>query len=299
MEYDEDQVSLPAPESLSLWLDFHPFGFLHWYRRKCQEEWSQCFWAFRGRSTQVGQLFETRFCSWWARLAQAAKSLRENGGIITSDLDDPKLTHIIVDDDDSGRYAELSRRTSQYIHHCYHVPKLISRPKRKHIVLPSWVEECLEEETLMSEDGTSPPVTQLNVRPQTEIELLVIALCFLWPPLVPSTVVLWIIVAYCIALHTFLNTACIWRREIDVSASVIVRFEKWRNDVIWSTIIRSIWIDKRVGQRVVSRITIYTCYIQHSYFQQLPLTSHIHKQQCQKDLFYSFSLPPTRPSMVK
>ena len=50
---------------------------------------------------------------------------------------------------------------------------------------------------------------------------------------------------------------------------------------------------------VVSRITIYTCYIQHSYFQQLPLTSHIHKQQCQKDPFYSSSLPPTRPLTVK
>lgn len=27
------------------------------------------------------------------------------------------------------------------------------RPKHKHIVLPSWVEECLDEETLMNEDG--------------------------------------------------------------------------------------------------------------------------------------------------
>ncbi len=27
------------------------------------------------------------------------------------------------------------------------------RSKRKHIVLPSWVEECVDEETLMNEDG--------------------------------------------------------------------------------------------------------------------------------------------------
>jgi len=49
----------------------------------------------------------------YGRLDEAGKSLRENGGTLTTDLDDPRLTHIIVDDDDSGRYAELSRRTSQ------------------------------------------------------------------------------------------------------------------------------------------------------------------------------------------
>ena len=32
---------------------------------------------------------------------------------------------------------------------------MIVRPKRKHIVLPSWVSECVEEETLMNEDGES------------------------------------------------------------------------------------------------------------------------------------------------
>ena len=100
----------------------------------------------------------------WARLEQAAKSLRENGGTVTADLNDPKLTHIIVDDDDSGRYAELSRRTSQYVHCLHRLAKLISRPKRKHIVLPSWVEECLDEETLMNEDGTFSPLTRLMLR---------------------------------------------------------------------------------------------------------------------------------------
>ena len=29
------------------------------------------------------------------------------------------------------------------------------RPRRKHIVLPSWVYECVDEETLMNEDGES------------------------------------------------------------------------------------------------------------------------------------------------
>lgn len=31
--------------------------------------------------------------------------------------------------------------------------ELTSRPKHKHIVLPSWVHECIDEETLMNEDG--------------------------------------------------------------------------------------------------------------------------------------------------
>lgn len=48
-----------------------------------------------------------------SRLSQASAALESNGGVLTTDLDDPKLTHIIVDDDDSGRYAELSRRTSK------------------------------------------------------------------------------------------------------------------------------------------------------------------------------------------
>ncbi|OCF31187.1 DNA ligase 4 [Kwoniella heveanensis BCC8398] len=73
------------------------------------------------------------------RLSEAEKLLRENGGRISLDINDKKLTHIIMDDDDSGRYAEIVRKTSE--------------PKRKHIVLPSWVTECVDEETLMNEDG--------------------------------------------------------------------------------------------------------------------------------------------------
>jgi len=43
MDYDEDLVSLKARELLSSWLDIHPFGVLHRYRRECYEERSQCF----------------------------------------------------------------------------------------------------------------------------------------------------------------------------------------------------------------------------------------------------------------
>ncbi|WVW81787.1 hypothetical protein I302_103784 [Kwoniella bestiolae CBS 10118] len=76
------------------------------------------------------------------RLQQAEQLLRENGGKIVTNIQDKKLTHIIMDDEDSGRYAEIVRKTAL--------------PKRKHIVLPSWVFECVDEETLMNEDGHKP-----------------------------------------------------------------------------------------------------------------------------------------------
>lgn len=93
------------------------------------------------------------------RLKDAAENLAVNGGRITDDVDDPALTHIIMDDDDSGRYVQIMRRTSKYV-----VPLWSGgawsgadpRPKHKHIVLPSWVTESLDEETLMDEDCECP-----------------------------------------------------------------------------------------------------------------------------------------------
>lgn len=49
------------------------------------------------------------------------------------------------------------------------------RPKRKHIVLPSWVEECLEEETLMNEDGRSTIRPKLICRTQTKMKSCIFA----------------------------------------------------------------------------------------------------------------------------
>lgn len=51
------------------------------------------------------------------RLSEAERLLKDNGGRVVSDIHDPKLTHIIMDDDDSGRYAELSRKTYKCVHH--------------------------------------------------------------------------------------------------------------------------------------------------------------------------------------
>jgi DNA ligase-4 len=84
------------------------------------------------------------------RLAEAESLLRDHGGRITTDIHDPKLTHIIMDDQDSARYAEISRNTAKCVNGEI---TAYDRPKRKHIVLPSWVHECLDEETLMNEDG--------------------------------------------------------------------------------------------------------------------------------------------------
>lgn len=47
------------------------------------------------------------------RLAEAAKQLSENGGRIVTNVLHPKLTHIVMDDEDSGRYVELVRGTSK------------------------------------------------------------------------------------------------------------------------------------------------------------------------------------------
>ena len=50
-----------------------------------------------------------------SRLAEAGDLLRGNGGRITTDIHDPKLTHIIMDDENSARYAEISRKTAKYV----------------------------------------------------------------------------------------------------------------------------------------------------------------------------------------
>lgn len=76
------------------------------------------------------------------RLVKVEKLLIENGGRVARSISDPKLTHIIMDDEDSRRYVELTRKTAM--------------PKRKHIVTPKWVEDCVDEETLLDEDLYKP-----------------------------------------------------------------------------------------------------------------------------------------------
>ncbi|OSD05522.1 DNA ligase 4 [Trametes coccinea BRFM310] len=75
------------------------------------------------------------------RFEEVAKLITENGGRV-ADLDDPKLTHVILDKRDTSRRKELIARTAQ--------------PKRRHLVISDWVDICLEEGTLLNEEDFMP-----------------------------------------------------------------------------------------------------------------------------------------------
>lgn len=72
---------------------------------------------------------------------QVSRSIRENGGKIVA-LDDPKLTHVVLDKRDDSRRLTLIQRTS--------------RPKRRRLVISDYVTACLEEESLLDEDDFVP-----------------------------------------------------------------------------------------------------------------------------------------------
>ncbi|KAF8202540.1 DNA ligase IV [Pholiota molesta] len=69
---------------------------------------------------------------------ELAKLITENGGKIVN-LDEPKLTHVVVDKRDESRRLELIRRTA--------------KPKRRHLVISEYIRACLDEGTLLDEDG--------------------------------------------------------------------------------------------------------------------------------------------------
>ncbi|KAF8963440.1 DNA ligase 4 [Flammula alnicola] len=73
--------------------------------------------------------------------AEITKFITANGGKIV-DLDEPKLTHVVVDKRDESRRFELIKRTS--------------KPKRRHLVISEYIQACLDEETLLDEDEFVP-----------------------------------------------------------------------------------------------------------------------------------------------
>ncbi|KAH9852184.1 DNA ligase 4 [Lenzites betulinus] len=75
------------------------------------------------------------------RFTEMAKLIVDNGGRVT-DLDDPKLTHVVLDKRDISRRKELIARTSE--------------PKRRHLVISDWVDACVAEETLLDEEEFNP-----------------------------------------------------------------------------------------------------------------------------------------------
>jgi len=74
-------------------------------------------------------------------LAQIAKLLEDNGGKIVN-LDDEKLTHVVLDKRDDSRRRELMKKTS--------------KPKNRNLVLSDFVEACIEENTLLNEADFMP-----------------------------------------------------------------------------------------------------------------------------------------------
>ncbi|KAF5388657.1 hypothetical protein D9757_004750 [Collybiopsis confluens] len=69
------------------------------------------------------------------------KLIEENGGRIV-DLDEPKLTHIVLDKRDTSRRSELMSRTSQ--------------PRHRRLIISDWVSACVDEETLLNEEEFVP-----------------------------------------------------------------------------------------------------------------------------------------------
>ncbi|KAF8909386.1 DNA ligase 4 [Gymnopilus junonius] len=76
-----------------------------------------------------------------SNFSRLAKLITDHGGKIC-DLDDPKLTHVVVDKRDESRRLELIKRTA--------------KPKRRHLVISEYIEACLEEESLLDEEEFVP-----------------------------------------------------------------------------------------------------------------------------------------------
>ncbi|KAI9440740.1 ATP dependent DNA ligase domain-containing protein [Lactarius indigo] len=71
-------------------------------------------------------------------LVRIAKLIQDNGGKVVN-LDNEKLTHIVLDKRDDSRRRELMKRTS--------------KPKHRNLVLSDFIEACIEENTLLNEAG--------------------------------------------------------------------------------------------------------------------------------------------------
>ncbi|KIJ65132.1 hypothetical protein HYDPIDRAFT_89015 [Hydnomerulius pinastri MD-312] len=67
-----------------------------------------------------------------------SRSIEENGGKIV-ELDDPKLTHVVMDKRDISRRLTLMQLTS--------------KPKRRRLIISDYISVCLDEETLLDEEG--------------------------------------------------------------------------------------------------------------------------------------------------
>ncbi|KAF9052350.1 DNA ligase 4 [Hymenopellis radicata] len=69
------------------------------------------------------------------------KTVVANGGRIV-DLDEPKMTHVVLDKRDDSRRLQLINQTS--------------KPKRRHLIISDFIHACLDEQTLLDEDEFQP-----------------------------------------------------------------------------------------------------------------------------------------------
>jgi len=105
------------------------------------------------------------------RLDKVEALISSNGGRVAG-LDEPRLTHIVVDRRDASRRLELMKRTSMYVVetqpfwdvHLIFVCAV--RPKRRHLVISEFITACLEESTLLDEEGESAENSQLELDPR-------------------------------------------------------------------------------------------------------------------------------------
>jgi len=73
--------------------------------------------------------------------AEVSSKITENGGKIV-DLDESKLTHVVIHRLDTTRRVKLIERTSQ--------------PKRRRLVIAEWIRDSLDEGTLLDEEEYVP-----------------------------------------------------------------------------------------------------------------------------------------------
>jgi len=75
-------------------------------------------------------------------LQEVRSKIERNGGRITKDLNHSKLTHVVLHKRDLSRRRELEKRTRE--------------PKRRNLVVHTWIQCCLDEDTLLNEAFFAP-----------------------------------------------------------------------------------------------------------------------------------------------
>ncbi|KAJ8095205.1 DNA ligase (ATP) [Marasmius tenuissimus] len=114
MEYDQDQIF----KHLCFYLDSPDNARRHGMNVKTKE------------TNQINQSFD-----------DLKKVITTNGGRVV-DLNEGKLTHVVIDKRDASRRVELMKRTSE--------------PKRRRIVISEYIAACIDEGTLLDEDDFVP-----------------------------------------------------------------------------------------------------------------------------------------------